>query len=261
VSDPNTPFGHEPELSHLIDLLVPDDGVFLDVGSNVGYFSIFLAARPNFRGRIHAFEPIASSYAGLRDMVDSLQCDRIVTCHQAAASDKNGMASMELGTDPGLASIKEGTLQRAEAVRIITLDSLKFDRVDFVKIDVEGHEASALKGAEALIRSSAPYIFLESWTFDEQPDKVFEALQFLLDRGYRLYLPAWLQPNGSFLVGIGAGFEMETLGLVPFLLKDRLTFPGNPINIFACPASRESRLGETWSAKRIRGRFENQTTM
>src|ERR1700733_4301489 len=74
--DANARFGHEPELAHLIDLLVPDDGVFLDVGSNFGYFSIYLGTRPKFRGHIHAFEPIAGSFAGLRDMVNSLQCDK-----------------------------------------------------------------------------------------------------------------------------------------------------------------------------------------
>lgn len=247
TNDPYAPFGHEPELAHLIDRLVPDDGVFLDVGSNFGYFSIYLATRPNFHGSIHAFEPIARSFAGLRGLVDALQCTTVVTCHQAAASDKDGTANMEVGNDPGLSSIKDGELENGETVRTIALDSLKLARVDFMKIDVEGHEASALKGAEALIRSNKPFIFLESWAFPAQPDKVFEALQILLDHGYDLFLPAWAQSNGTFLVGIGAGFEMDTFALVPFSLTDRTTFPSNPINIFACPRSREASVGERWS--------------
>ena len=44
--DPLSPAGYEPELAHLLDYLVPDTGVFLDVGSNRGYFSIYLATRP-----------------------------------------------------------------------------------------------------------------------------------------------------------------------------------------------------------------------
>jgi len=244
--DPNSRFGHEPELAHLLDLLLPDDGVFLDVGSNFGYFSIYVATRPGFHGRIHAFEPVAHSFSGLQEMVDSLQCDKEVTCHQVAASDKSGTAKMDVGTDPGLASIRDDKFEQGETVQTVTLDSLTFDRVDFLKVDVEGHEAQALRGADALIKSNNPFIFLESWTFPEDQNKVFEPLQFLIDRGYNLYLPAWLQSNGTFFVGIGPDFEMDNLALVPFTLKDRNTFPGNPINIFAAHKSREQTLGVLW---------------
>lgn len=246
-SDPNSPFGHEPELAHLIDRLVPDDGVYLDVGSNYGYFSIYLATRSKFHGCIHAFEPVANSFAELKSLVTTLRCDDVVTCHNVAASDQIGTATMAIGDDPGLASIKAGAVDRGEAVQTITLDSLNLDRVDLMKIDVEEHEAATLKGADALIRAHQPYIYLESWTFESEPAKVFEPLQFMIDRGYRLYLPAWAQSNGTFFVGIGANFEMDKFALVPFSLSDRLTFPGNPINIFAAPISREEMLGELWS--------------
>ena len=247
-ADPNSPFGHEPELAHLLDMLLPDDGVFLDVGSNYGYFSIYVATRPGFHGHIHAFEPIDQTFAGLRSLVEQLQCGEAVTCHHAAASDEIGTAKMEVGTDSGLSAIKEN-LAGGETVQKVTLDSLNLDRVDFMKVDVEGHEAQALRGADALIRSKQPFIFLESWIAPEQPDKVFEPLQFLLDRGYRLYLPAWAQSNGTFFVGIGASFEYKRFALVPFALQERLTFPGTQINIFAAPKPRTGNLGAVWSRR------------
>src|SRR5882762_1573365 len=102
ISDPNNPFGHEPELAHLIDLLVPDDGVFLDVGANYGYFSIYLATRSKFHGEIHAFEPVANTFAGLLGLIDSLHCGKVVTCHHVAASDELGTVKMAVaGIDPG----------------------------------------------------------------------------------------------------------------------------------------------------------------
>jgi FkbM family methyltransferase len=247
-NDPNNRLGHEPELAHLLDLLVLDDGVFLDVGSNYGYFSIYLATRPSFRGRIHAFEPVASSYAGLREIVSSLQCDQIVTCHHTAASDSTGTANMDVAGDPGLASIKSGPIEQGEVVQTITLDSLNLPRVDFIKVDVEGHEAATLRGAERLIKTCSPYIFLESWTFPGQPKKVDEALRFLIALGYALYLPAWVQPDKSLFVGIGPTHEMSTFALVPFSLEDRRTFPSNPINVFASHKSRENSLGAVLGA-------------
>lgn len=247
-NEPDNRLGHEPELAHLLDLLVPDDGVFLDVGSNYGYFSVYLATRRNFHGHIHAFEPVASSFAGLREMISSLQCDEVVTCHNAAASDSVGMATMDVAGDTGLASIKEGPIEESEVVATITLDSLKLPRVDFIKIDVEGHEAATLRGAAALIEQYHPNIFLESWAFPSLPHKVDEPLQFLLSRGYLLYLPAWVQPDKSLFVGIGPTHEMSTFALMPFSLKDRETFPGNPINIFASHLSRANSLGPALAA-------------
>jgi FkbM family methyltransferase len=249
TTDPNSRFGHEPELAHLIDRLVPDDGVFLDVGSNAGYFSIYLATRQGFHGHVHAFEPIPGSFGGLRELVVSLGCDTIVTCHRAAVSDRVGVAMMEVAADPALSSINDGTAADGESVRTLTLDSLKFDRADFIKIDVEGHEAKALRGAAALIETHQPFVFLESWTFPAAPDKVFEALRFLIDRGYRWYLPAWLQPDGTFFIGVGPDHDMARFALLPFSPEDRLVFPGNPINLFACPISQASSLGEPWPAK------------
>jgi len=249
AADENNRFGHEPELAHLIDLLVADDGVFLDVGANVGYFSIYLATRPKFHGQIHAFEPVGQAFAGLRELVSALKCEAFITCHQAAASEAAGTARMQVGTDLGLSSITADAAAGGEVVPTVALDSLGLGRVDFMKIDVEGHEAQALRGADALIRSARPYIFLESWAFAGEPDKLFEPLRFLTERGYTLYLPAWVQAGEGFFVGIGPSHEMHTLALVPFALSDRPSFPSNPINIFACPAGREVALGEPWSAR------------
>lgn len=251
-TDPNSPYGHEPELAHLLNLLAPDDAVFLDVGANNGHFSIYLSTRPGFKGHVHAFEPIPGTFAALRAMVDALRCGDTVTCYQAAASDSVGTANMDLGGHAGLASIKEGSVENGIAVPTLTLDSLSLPRVDFIKVDVEGHEINVLKGADQLINSHKPYVFLESWTFENDPQKGLEPLQFLIDRGYKLYLPAWAQSNGTFFVGIGAGFEMKTFALVPFNFADRLTFPGNPINVFAAPQSKEAKLGDLYSIARVK---------
>jgi FkbM family methyltransferase len=246
--DTNNPFGHEPELAHLLDRHVPDDGVFLDVGANAGYFSVYLATRPNFHGSIHAYEPVATTFETLEKIVTALKCDDIVTCHQVAASDKVGTTRMIVPSpNSGLSSISEAIGDGGELVKTISLDSMRLDRVDFAKIDVEGHEAQTLKGAERLIAKSRPFIFLESWMPSDNPEQTFEPLQFLIDRGYNLYLPAWEQPNGTTAIGIGPLpiFERETFSLHPFsTFAERHTFPGEQLNIFAAPKEREAELGE-----------------
>jgi FkbM family methyltransferase len=252
ATDPNNRYGHEPELAHLIDLLIPDDGIYLDVGSNVGYFAVFLATRPNFHGHIHAFEPVASVFASLRNFIDALKCEDVVTRHQVAASDTAGTAKIAVAENLGESSLMDGNLEEGETVRKIALDSLNLERVDFMKVDVEGHEAFALRGARQIIERHKPFIFLESWVFEGEPERTFEPFVFLLERGYRLYLPCWAQSTGKFHVGIGPTHEMHTLALVPFAPEDRLVFAGNPINTFAAPASREAELGELWTGSKLR---------
>ena len=204
--DPNNPFGHEPELAHLLDLLMPDEGTFLDVGANGGYFSVYLSIRPNFHGSINAFEPVAGTFAWMRENIRTFAPGKNIVSHQVAASDKVGEATIDVNANSGLSSIKE----KAEHGETIALDSLNLDRVDFMKVDVEGHEANALRGAEGIIRSQTPYIFMESTLVGEKISEAFEPLQFLLDRGYLLYLPAWLQPNGSLAVRHRTGFRKKT---------------------------------------------------
>ena len=110
------------------------------------------------------------------------------------------------------------------------------------------------RGAEGINRSQTPYIFMESTLVGEKISETFEPLQFLLDCGYLLSLPAWLQPNGSLAVGIGPDFERKHLSLIPFILEDRLTFPGEAINIFifACPKSRKGKIGRPFSVGKDR---------
>jgi len=254
--DPNHPFGlyavnplgTEPELAHLLNVLVPNDGVFLDVGANVGYFSQYAAARPGFHGHVHSFEPVAETFQELQEKVHIFHREKIITCHQIAASDQPGTAKIEYHPkDPGQNRIND-EIEDGEIVQKAPLDSIGFERVDFIKMDVEGHEAQALKGAEALIKAHRPFIFFEHWMTPEQPDMGFGPFRYLIDLGYDLYLPTWLQSNGTLTVGQGP-LERETFALVPFSFGDRRTFPNsswNPANIFACPASRAGTVGRTW---------------
>ena len=59
----------EAAMGHATYERLPEDGVFYDIGSNWGWFTMHVASRPGFRGKIHAFEPFASSYADLCDLV------------------------------------------------------------------------------------------------------------------------------------------------------------------------------------------------
>src|SRR5713226_5541601 len=137
--------GYEPHITALLDVLMPDDGVFLDVGSNWGWFSLFLASRPGFKGKVHAFEPFPSTFADLVSMVAQAGLSDRIECHNVALSDRIGDATMHLpdGFQSGAATLSEplrGEVPEGEAISTVTLDALKVDPAAVMKIDAEGSE-------------------------------------------------------------------------------------------------------------------------
>lgn len=130
--------------------------IAVDVGANIGHMTLLMAARAD---AVVAIEPHPDTY---RDLVFNIQTNyHDESCRpkviQAAASDQSGVTVLKLpeGFDRncGLASVapvgdESGELQ----VSSVTLDDIFVDqRVDVLKIDVEGHELGVLRGAEKLL--------------------------------------------------------------------------------------------------------------
>lgn len=152
--------GHNPELALLPRLA--EGGIFLDIGANIGDYSRVAAL--HFR-RVEAFEPIPELAAKLRhDLPDH------VHVHEVALGDVAGEAILRVPREgnskvTGLASLVEPAGQAGDMVQIAVktarLDSFVFDKVDVIKIDVEGFEAQVLSGAHAVVREHLPVLIVE----------------------------------------------------------------------------------------------------
>ncbi len=149
----------EPELAWLRRLVGPGQ-VALDIGANLGIYSYELS---RLGVRVIAFEPNPQVAAVLRSMALA----GAEVC-EIALSDHEGSAELSIPTEGGgfgLATIGElksynGPLTRVR-VRAARLDSLTLPSVDFIKIDVEGHEEAVLAGARDLIARDAPSLLVE----------------------------------------------------------------------------------------------------
>lgn len=169
----------EPELEHLEQFL-PPGGVFLDIGGNTGIYTVKAAQffRAQHGGTVITIEPLPEMLAILEENV------------RANGFDNVRLRSFCLGAQPGAAEFwinfnrpassslvgRDPTAQRVSTL-VFRLDDVfpleKLDRLDYVKIDVEGAEEQVLAGARATLKKFRPIIQLETGIADtplELPD-------------------------------------------------------------------------------------------
>lgn len=177
--------GYETTVARSIASLLPDDGVFLDVGSNWGYFPLLFASRETFGGRILAFEPVPATFADLAEVIGQAGLEPWVEIRQSAVGAEEGEVSMHVPRHSGLARMdSHGSGVKVPVVRI---DSLNLERADVIKVDVEGHELAVFEGARDTLRRLGPAIVFESGVGRE--DRWLPPLAFLEGMGYRLHRP------------------------------------------------------------------------
>jgi FkbM family methyltransferase len=166
----------ESELANIFVLIdtLKEGAVIIDGGANAGFFTIPVANRIRNRSqRIISFEPQLTLY---RALSGSLALNDIDFCdlHYAGLGETLGTAQVpdinySMPQDFGTVQISEtGT---GTAVEVVTIDSLKLDRLDFVKLDVEGYECAALAGGIETIRQHRPYIWVEFFISGKEPIK------------------------------------------------------------------------------------------
>lgn len=157
----------EPEVELLSGIVSRGDWV-IDVGANVGQYTLRLSSLVGPEGRVIALEPMPETMALLSSNV--LQAPgRNITLLNVAASATTGIVNMEMPSfESGLpnyyeAHIVAGSPRTSGGILTIPIDSLQLtDRVSFVKIDAEGHEASVLEGMKGLLTRDAPALLIET---------------------------------------------------------------------------------------------------
>jgi FkbM family methyltransferase len=162
-----TGFHEFRELLFLHDFL-KKDMVLLDVGANVGEYTLF-AAKRLINGKVISFEPMPA-LRGLLDENIRLNNFQNVKLQSYGLADIEGnfpIYTTEDIANEGLSTFfpSDNLKQRSIHVEVKTLDreceSLQLDRLDFIKMDIEGSELKALQGAHNTIQHFRPLIMIE----------------------------------------------------------------------------------------------------
>lgn len=242
--------GYERWLLALLDWLTPNDGIFVDAGSNWGYFALYLASRRGFHGKTLCLEPFPTTYQDLVDTVRQCGLEDFVQTIKAGLSDESGEGKMVIpGVDSGAATLVAGSLPGARDVRLVTLDDVckevGMSRLDFVKYDVEGSETRALQGSAEVLKRYKPMVVFESWKYGKDFSKTLRPFHLLEEMGYCIFLPAWqfeFLSRPVFLEQEGNLSKQATcLALLPFRWEERYAY-GLRLNFFACHEEKLSLL-------------------
>jgi FkbM family methyltransferase len=181
-----------------VQQLLRSGDVVLDVGANVGLFTLLAASRVGPSGEVHAFEPVPSNYAALSENV-RLNGFQQVALNRVAVGAARGKTS--LGLDDVSARVRNhggftegGPHERIEA-EVIDLDAYLRGRVlsaplRLVKIDVEGAEATVLQGLWETLSRRPPDVIMVEVSVEvllEHDQSAQDVIGPLLECGYSLY--------------------------------------------------------------------------
>ena len=140
---------HEPLTLALLERLLPPGALFVDVGANIGFFSLLAARRVGPAGRVIALEPNPAALRRLRQNLALNPAFRVEVI-EAAASDRVGEVRLAQPDDWNLGGVcisETGTVPVRCAPLGDLLAPLNLAHApDLMKIDVEGHEPSVLRG-------------------------------------------------------------------------------------------------------------------
>ena len=202
-------FHGAPSLLHYATRHLPQDAICLDVGANVGLTALLLASHCE-RGHVYAFEPTPASYDFL---VENLELNAITNCTpiHAAVGDSCEPVTLFSGPAPAgnyvFADREWCKSQHTVSVRCTTLDAFMespeciHDRIDFIKLDVEGFEPMVLDGARELITRQQPPILME-----------FNSWCLMYCHDIRLFHYARALWDAFLVYRVGVGGELELLG-------------------------------------------------
>lgn len=141
--------------------------VFIDAGANIGLFSVW-AARRVYTGKVISFEPVPVIADWLYQNVQLNSLTNVIV-ERYGLSDHEGMLPIyEIdSSNEGLSTLYPSDIRtkRVTEVPVRRLDQLfptyNLERLDFIKVDIEGGELPALRGAEMLLRKFRPVVMAE----------------------------------------------------------------------------------------------------
>lgn len=156
----------EPVSIRWVERLVRQGDVVLDVGANIGYYSVMLGQKVGLDGKVLAFEPTANYRRILEKNLAINELDSLVSIMSYGLSDAETKMEIAIGDcSATLHWVEEMPPRTSEVIELHQLDvvfpTFGLTHLDFIKIDIDGHEPAFIKGARETINRYQPVLLLE----------------------------------------------------------------------------------------------------
>ncbi len=178
------------DMNFLLRYLRAEDS-FLDIGANIGVYTL-LAASKIHSGSIYSFEALPKNYTRLQENIEFNQFKHVKT-YAIAVSNQTGTVALNLAEGDSMPFITHSATDTTITVPTDTLDNLlqnqSLANLTLAKMDIEGAEILALKGALSLLKQQRPYVWIleVNDTVSHFGHQKQDLVDFLNSYGYNLY--------------------------------------------------------------------------
>lgn len=218
---------YEPYETELISSMIRPGNVVLDIGANIGYYTLILAKLVGQSGKVFAFEPEPTNFRLLEKNV-SINGHSNVILEQKAVSNRNENKKLYLNKEnAGMHTIYKPPCPNLDSVDIetISLDNYFNNytcKIDFIKMDIEGSEYTALEGMQTVLKRQNNIKLLVAFfpsAIREYGYKPEQYVDLLMSNGFRVYfansrtkhLEVVNPDNFQDLIKMGDKYELNLL--------------------------------------------------
>lgn len=183
---------HEPLTTELIKNIVKEGMNCIDLGSNLGYYTLLESKLVGDSGKVFAFEPSPVTYEHFKK---NLEINKITNVNHfnIALGDTNGKIKFLISKMSNWCRVVDDsikTLDNIIDVPMFTLDKFvtehKLKKIDFIRMDIEGYESKAYSGMTEIIKKFKPDFYMEIHPVFMGVEKTIEFLKKLKKDGYEI---------------------------------------------------------------------------
>lgn len=183
---------HEPLTTRLMHKILKNGMVCLDIGSNIGYYVLLESRLVGKEGRVISIEPSPINFEYLKKNTEISE-NRNIEIYNFAAADENKILDFVIGSKSNWSKVlsenekiqKGDKLIKIQAKQVDTFVREKnYQKIDFVRMDVEGYEYNLLKGLKEVLKTFRPRLLIEVHKMFLGTSRTLEMFEELKQDGY-----------------------------------------------------------------------------
>ena len=208
---------YEHEESEFLKRNLKESDVVVDIGANIGYHSLLAASLVGGSGQIYSFEPLEENF---RSFLRNIKLNSFDNVHafNLGVSDKPKILNLYLNSEKGnmgmASEFGETNNHLHQTIEAIDMDTFfkkhPVQKIDVIKIDIEGGEYPALLGMKNTLDRFSPYILIEldDAIINKTPYSKKDIVDFLIDLNYQKF---YLAKDGVLALDENAGISKNVV--------------------------------------------------